>query len=124
MLAPLIALATIFAVAVGLWTSALNVKYRDVRYALPFVVQIWMYLTPVIYPISFLPPRWRWAVMLNPLSGIIEGFRAAIFNQPFDWRALAVAAAITLRLTGLCGNGVSPDGTDLRGRNLMPACGR
>jgi lipopolysaccharide transport system permease protein len=94
MVAPLIALTTVFAVAAGLWTSAMNVKYRDVRYALPFVIQIWMYVTPVIYPITFLPPHWRWAVMLNPLSGIIEGFRSAIFNQPFNWSGLGLAAAI------------------------------
>jgi lipopolysaccharide transport system permease protein len=95
MVAPLIALTTVFAVAAGLWTSAMNVKYRDVRYALPFVIQIWMYVTPVIYPVTFLPPHWRWAVMLNPLSGIIEGFRAAIFNQPFNWNGLGLAAGIT-----------------------------
>jgi lipopolysaccharide transport system permease protein len=96
MLVPLCSLLTIFAAGVGLWMSALNVKYRDVRYALPFLMQIWMYVTPVIYPVSFIPQKWRWAVMLNPLSGIIEGFRAAIFNQPFNWLGLAAAAIITL----------------------------
>ncbi|MGA2410061.1 MAG: ABC transporter permease [Candidatus Binataceae bacterium] len=95
MLVPLTLLATMFAAASGLWLSAMNVKYRDVRYALPFMIQIWMYLTPVIYPISFIPRRWRWAAMLNPMGGIIEGFRAAIFNRPFNWTGLAVAAAIT-----------------------------
>lgn len=96
MIVPLVALTTIFAVATGLWASAMNVKYRDIRYALPFVIQIWMYVTPVIYPITFLPGRWRWAVMLNPLSGIIEGFRAAIFNQPFNWTGLALATTLTI----------------------------
>jgi lipopolysaccharide transport system permease protein len=96
MLVPLCSLLTIFAAAVGLWMSALNVKYRDVRYALPFLIQIWMYVTPVIYPVSFIPQKWHWAVMLNPLSGIIEGFRSAIFNHPFNWPGLAVAAIITL----------------------------
>jgi lipopolysaccharide transport system permease protein len=96
MLAPLCGLLTIFAVAVGLWMSALNVKYRDVRYALPFLMQIWMYVTPVIYPVSFIPQKWRWALMLNPLSGMIEGFRSAIFGHSFNWPSLAAAAAITL----------------------------
>jgi homopolymeric O-antigen transport system permease protein len=95
MLVPLVLLVTVMAVATGLWTSALNVKYRDVRYALPFVIQIWMYLTPVIYPITFLPQRWRWAVTLNPLSGTIEGFRSAIFNRPFNWIGLATATGLT-----------------------------
>jgi lipopolysaccharide transport system permease protein len=96
MLVPLVALLTIFAAAVGLWMSALNVKYRDVRYMLPFMIQIWMYVTPVIYPVTFIPANWRWAVMLNPLSGIIEAFRSSIFNQPFDWSGVAAAAIITV----------------------------
>jgi homopolymeric O-antigen transport system permease protein len=96
MLAPLALLLTIFAAAVGLWMSALNVKYRDIRYALPFMIQIWMYVTPVIYPVTFIPAKWRWAVMLNPLSGIIEAFRSSIFNQPFDWPGVAAAAIITV----------------------------
>jgi lipopolysaccharide transport system permease protein len=96
MLAPLAALLTVFAAAIGLWMSALNVKYRDIRYALPFMIQIWMYVTPVIYPVTFIPAKWRWAVMLNPLSGIIEAFRSSIFNQPFNWLSIAAAAIITV----------------------------
>jgi lipopolysaccharide transport system permease protein len=96
MLAPLAVLLTIFAAAVGLWMSALNVKYRDIRYVLPFMIQIWMYVTPVIYPVTFIPAKWRWAVMLNPMSGIIEAFRSSIFNQPFNWAGLAAAAIITV----------------------------
>jgi ABC-type polysaccharide/polyol phosphate export permease len=82
MLFPLIVLTAITAAGVGIYTSALNVKYRDIRYALPFAIQIWMFVTPVIYPVSFLPQRWRWLLGLNPLSGIIEGFHAAIFGHP------------------------------------------
>lgn len=96
MLGPLTVLLTIFAAAVGLWMSAMNVKYRDIRYVLPFIIQVWMYLTPVIYPVTFIPAKWRWAVMLNPLSGIIEAFRSAIFNQPVNWLGLAAATIITL----------------------------
>lgn len=96
MLIPLALLTTLFAIAVGTWMSALNVKYRDVRYALPFALQIWMYVTPIIYPVSFIPARWRWLIGLNPLSGIIQGFRSAIFSRPFDWFAIGLSTAMTL----------------------------
>jgi lipopolysaccharide transport system permease protein len=98
MLIPLIALTALTASALGIWTAALNVKYRDIRYALPFVIQLLMFLTPVIYPISFLPSRWRWVLRLNPLSGIIEGFRDAVFGLPFNWNGLAISALVTLVL--------------------------
>jgi len=94
MFLPLVALLAITAGSVGIFTAALNVKYRDIRHALPFVVQLWMFVTPVIYPVSFLPGRWRWVLRLNPLSGIIEGFRAAIFGGPFDWFGLSISAGI------------------------------
>jgi lipopolysaccharide transport system permease protein len=98
MLLPLVALTAMAAAAVGTFTSALNVKYRDIRHALPFAIQLWMFLTPVIYPVSFLPQRWQWIIRLNPLSGIIEGFRAAIFGYAFNWDGLAVSSAITIGL--------------------------
>jgi lipopolysaccharide transport system permease protein len=94
----LITLTALLAVAVGMWTSALNVKYRDIRHALPFAIQLTMFATPIIYPISLVPSRWRWALMLNPLTGIIEGYRSSFFGRPFDWPALAVSAAITFAL--------------------------
>ncbi len=90
-------LTTILAMGVGMWLSALNVKYRDVKYALPFVVQLWMFVSPVIYPASFVPENWRWALNLNPLTGVISGFRAALFGQPnYDWAALTASVVITL----------------------------
>jgi lipopolysaccharide transport system permease protein len=98
MLIPLIGLTALTAAALGIWTAALNVKYRDIRYALPFVIQLLMFLTPVIYPISFLPARWRWVLRLNPLSGIIEGFRDAIFGHPFNWTGLGISVLVTLIL--------------------------
>jgi lipopolysaccharide transport system permease protein len=91
-------LATLCALGVGMWTSALNVKYRDVRYVLPFAVQVWMFASSVIVPSSFAGARWRWLLMLNPLTGIIEGFRASLFGQPLDWSSVAVSAIITLAL--------------------------
>jgi lipopolysaccharide transport system permease protein len=57
-----------------------------------------MFLTPIIYPVSFFPQRWRWVLMLNPLSGVIEGFRAAIFGRPFNWNSLAISSAIIIVL--------------------------
>jgi lipopolysaccharide transport system permease protein len=98
MFIPLVTLTALTAVACGIWTAALNVKYRDIRYAMPFAMQLLMFLTPVIYPVSFLPARWRWVLRLNPLSGIIEGFRSAVFGHPFNWVGLALSAVITLVL--------------------------
>jgi lipopolysaccharide transport system permease protein len=91
-------LATIVALGAGMWMAALNVKYRDVRYTLPFALQVWMLLTPVIYPVSFVPERWRWLLALNPLTGIIEGYRDAIFNRPFEWTRIADSAVIAVLL--------------------------
>ena len=89
----LIVLLTLLALGVGMWMSALNVKYRDVRYALPFLMQVWLFASPVIYPV---PERWRWLLALNPMTGIVQGFRAAFFGQPVDWGTLALSAVITL----------------------------
>jgi lipopolysaccharide transport system permease protein len=94
----LVVLTALLAVAVGMWTSALNVKYRDIRHALPFAIQLLMFVTPIIYPISLAPARWRWVFLINPLAGIIEGYRSAFFGRPFDWPALAISAALTLSL--------------------------
>jgi len=92
----LVFLTATLALAVGMWMSALNVKYRDVRYALPFLIQLWMFASPIIYPSSLVPAKWRWLMSLNPLSGIVEGYRASLFNLPLDWRALGVSALLTL----------------------------
>ena len=91
-------MTALLALGVGMWLSALNVKYRDVRFALPFIVQLWMFVSPVIYPASFLPARFRWLLSLNPMTGIIEGYRSSLFGRPFNWSALAVSAAIILAM--------------------------
>jgi lipopolysaccharide transport system permease protein len=88
-------LLTLASLAVGMGLSALNVQYRDVRYALPFVIQFWMFVTPVIYPASMVPDRWRWILWLNPLTGVIQGFRTALVGAPFDRTGLVVSAIIT-----------------------------
>jgi len=89
-------MTALFALGVGTWMSALNVKYRDVRFALPFLIQIWLFVSSVILPSSALPDKYRWLLMLNPMSGIIEGYRSALLGLPFDWPAIGVAAAITV----------------------------
>jgi homopolymeric O-antigen transport system permease protein len=94
----LVVLLTLLALGMGMWLSALNVKYRDVRFALPFLVQLWMFISPVIYPASFLPTKFRWLLSLNPMTGIIEGYRSSLLGRPFNWAALAASAAITLIL--------------------------
>jgi lipopolysaccharide transport system permease protein len=92
----LILLTALFSLGVGTWMSALNVKYRDVRFALPFLIQLWLFVSSVILPSSSIPQKWRWLIMLNPMSGIIEGYRAALFGLPFDWPALGIASALTI----------------------------
>jgi len=92
----LVLLTALFSLGVGTWMSALNVKYRDVRFALPFLIQLWLFVSSVIVPSSSLPQKWRWLLMLNPMSGIIEGYRSALFGLPFDWPALGTASVLTI----------------------------
>src|SRR5215218_9097035 len=92
----LVLLTALFGLGVGTWMAALNVKYRDVRFALPFVIQLWLFVSSVILPSSAVPPKWRWVLLFNPMSAIIEGYRAALFGLPFDWPALGIAAVLTL----------------------------
>jgi lipopolysaccharide transport system permease protein len=95
MILPLVLLTFLFALGIGMLFAALNVKYRDMRFVLPFLIQLWLFVSAVIMPMSILPQKWRWVVSLNPMSGIIEGYRAALFGQPFNWTSLSVAAALT-----------------------------
>jgi lipopolysaccharide transport system permease protein len=92
----LVLLTALFGLGVGTWMSALNVKYRDVRFALPFLIQLWLFVSSVIIPSSSLPQKLRWALMLNPMSAIIEGYRSALFGLPFDWLALGIATVLTI----------------------------
>lgn len=97
---PIFLLLVVFASSLGILLSALNVKFRDIRFALPFLVQIWLFASPVIYPASLIPEKWRFVAALNPLTGIFEGLRAALFNLAFDWKQLAISTVITV-LTAL-----------------------
>jgi lipopolysaccharide transport system permease protein len=94
---PLTALLFAFSFGVGVVLSAMNVKYRDVKHAIPFVIQIWMFLTPVIYPTKAIPLQFRWLLALNPLSGIIEAFRATVTpSLPFDRSSLMLSIGATV----------------------------
>ena len=87
-----VALGAALALAVGMIASALTVRYRDLRHALPFLLQLWMFASPVIYPPGVVPERWRWVLAANPLTGVLEVFRASLAGTPFDWRLVAVPA--------------------------------
>jgi lipopolysaccharide transport system permease protein len=102
---PLFAALTVAAaVAVGLWLSALNVLYRDVRYALTFLIQFWLFATPVAYPSSAIPKPWRVVYALNPMTGVVDGFRWSLFGQgesPGVLLIVSVAAIMVVLIGGL-----------------------
>jgi len=88
-----VVLAFIQAAAFGTLLSALSVRYRDVKFALPFSLQVWMIASPIFYPVSMIPERWRLVFALNPLTGIIDGFRSALFGVPFNCPVIGVSLA-------------------------------
>jgi lipopolysaccharide transport system permease protein len=99
----LVALVTLLALAVGMWASAVNVKYRDMGAALPVLIQFGMFVSPVVYPSSIvyshgITPVWQRLYTLNPMVGILDNFRAALLGVPFNWSALAVSVVFTLAL--------------------------
>jgi lipopolysaccharide transport system permease protein len=77
-----LALALLTALAVGVWLAALTAEYRDVRHTIPFLTQFWMYVTPIVYPSSLVPEKWRILYGLNPMAGVVEGFRWALLGTP------------------------------------------
>jgi len=91
----LVLLTLVLALGVGAWVSAMTVRYRDFRYALPFAMQLWLFVTPVIYPTSMVPRGWQFLLKLNPLTGIVEGYRAALFGGAADGIGLAMAAMVS-----------------------------
>jgi lipopolysaccharide transport system permease protein len=99
-----LALAVVTALGVGLWLSAMNVKYRDIRYLIPFMAQFWMYATPVAWSIEMFDEKWRWLFGLNPMAGVVEGFRWAVLGKSdISWVLvlLSVMVALILFFTGL-----------------------
>lgn len=97
-------LAFITALGLGLWLSALNVKYRDIAYVIPFLVQFWLFITPVLYPITIIPKNWQFIYSLNPMVGVIEGFRWALLGQqniPFILLLLSSLVVLAVFISGL-----------------------
>ena len=93
----LVGLAFLCAVGVGLWLSALNAQYRDIRYVIPFLIQLWMFVSPVIYPVSMVKEKYQWLLALNPMGGLIQAYRASLLgHQPIDWFVLGIATAIII----------------------------
>ncbi len=91
----LVGLTFFCAVGAGLWLAALNVEYRDIRYVIPFLIQLWMFASPVIYPSSIVPARYQWLIAINPMAGVIKAFRACLLGaQPVDWASLGISTAV------------------------------
>lgn len=89
---------TLLALALSALLSALNVKYRDTGTALPVMLQVWMFASPIVYPRSLVPARWEWAYQINPLTGMIEGFRSAFLGLPINRQGLALSWVVTIVL--------------------------
>jgi lipopolysaccharide transport system permease protein len=94
----LMILVALAALGVGMILAALNVSYRDFRYVIPFLVQFWLFATPVIYPASLVPDKWRWLINLNPMAGLITGIRSALLNLPISWPDIAISGTISIGL--------------------------
>jgi lipopolysaccharide transport system permease protein len=98
LLLPVSLLVTTLALGMGILFAAMNAKYRDVRYVLPFLLQVWMFISPIIYPASVVPKEWRWLLALNPLTGIVEVYRAALFGLRIHWQSVAYSVLFTMML--------------------------
>lgn len=90
-----VALTALVASAAGTWLSAVNVRYRDVRYVIPFLLQIWFFATPIAYSSSIVPDPWRWILELNPMVGIVDGFRWAVLGADLSTRSLLISMVVT-----------------------------
>lgn len=86
---PVVGGTLVLAIGVGAFLSAMTVEYRDFRYVVPFLIQVWFFVTPILYPASLVPRHWGWVLWLNPMAGLVEGFRAAMVGEPTAWGALA-----------------------------------
>lgn len=94
-------LAVATALGVGIWLSAINARYRDVQYAVPFIVQIWLFASPVAYPSSLVPSQWKFLYSINPLTGVVDGFRWSLLNTgTAPGASIAIATAIALLVLG------------------------
>jgi lipopolysaccharide transport system permease protein len=99
-----VVLAMTSALAAGIWLSALNVRFRDVRYTMPFLTQLWLFVTPVAYPASLVPEPWRTVLALNPMTGVVEGFRWALLGRahaPWTLVTISVVVVVVTLIGGL-----------------------
>jgi len=96
-------LAFLTALTVGLWLAPINVRYRDVAYTLPFLTQIWMYASPVVYPVSIVPVEWRLIYSLNPMAGVIEGFRWALLGKESPDLGVILVSGLVVFIMLICG---------------------
>jgi lipopolysaccharide transport system permease protein len=99
-----VAIAVLSAMGIGFWFSALDARYRDIRYTLPFLTQFWLFATPVVYPLSLVPDSWRWIYALNPMVGVVEGFRWALLGEAWALDPLSgvsIAVVVVMFLGGL-----------------------
>ena len=97
-------MASLTAFAVGLWTAPLNVKYRDINIAVPVLIQLWMYASPIVYPLSLVPEKWQGLYGLNPMVGVISGFRWALLNgarPDFEVILVSIIGVAVLLWSGL-----------------------
>jgi lipopolysaccharide transport system permease protein len=94
-----VVLCVVTALSVGLWLTALNVKYRDIGHLVPFLAQMWLWLTPIVYPSRLVPEKWRLVFGLNPMTGVVDGFRWALLGSAApDWRMMGVSLSVVLVL--------------------------
>jgi lipopolysaccharide transport system permease protein len=91
----------VLSIGFGSWLAAITVTYRDFRYVITYLLQIWMYITPVIYPVTFVPEKWRFLMYINPMYAWIGGIRASFLNQPVDWVGTLISLAITVIIFAL-----------------------
>ena len=92
----LVLLTAMAGLGIGLILAALTVSYRDFRFVIPFMLQAWMYLSPVVYPVTLVPEKYRWALALNPMAGIIDAYRSAILGTPWRLGTLAISAVVSV----------------------------
>lgn len=93
---PLVFLTILAALGTGILLSSWNVAYRDFHHLIPFGIQLWLFATPVIYPVRIVPEKWQKLLALNPMTGIVDAYRAAILGRPFAWKTLLISTAVTV----------------------------
>ena len=91
-------LSMLLALSVGILTAALNARFRDVKFIVPFALQVWLYISPIIYPLTLFPPKWQYLFYINPVTGILGGLQASLFGEPFNLISIGTSVIITFSL--------------------------